>query len=224
LSWFTDYFGAGRKPQTVSYQGIQGLGEIGVAEKEWLPELLKRTRTEPEEWSGKYYDELFQPTAKQMRSEWGEQVEAPAMQVAGAMGSERGSHTLGNIAKETARREMELGKYGGELRTKGFETGLERQREGMAGLQDYVGMEAALRQKAALANLEQSRLTETAGQQYGYAQRERLPMAVEAGGQLAGVLGGDWFKELLSRPGAGGTSKIGGGTFDRATAASLGWG
>ena len=203
MSLLSSWFGTGRKPQTVSYEGIGNLGQIGVAQKEWLPELLKRVKTRPEDWAGKYYDYLYQPTAEQMRSEWGEQVEAPIMSTAGGMGMERASHTLGDIAKETARREMELGRYGGELRARGFETGLEQQAAGMAGLQDYVSLDAAIRQHAADQALRAGTLGEERLQDYATTQAYKLPQLLMAGGNImslgAGMGEEDWLQELLQR-------------------------
>lgn len=197
-------FGKQRKPQTVAYEGIGNLGQIGVADKEWLPALLERLHTKPEEWAGKYYDELFQPTAKQMRSEWGEQVEAPIMGAAGAMGQERASSTLGDISKETARREMELGKYGGELRTRGFEAGREEGQIGLSGLQDYISLDAQIRQNAANQQMRAGMIGEQGLQQYATSQQERLPKAILAAGNLATGVGGgggemDWLQELMKK-------------------------
>lgn len=162
-------------------------GKIGIA-----PQMAQR-----------YYEELYGPTAEAARAQWAGYVEPQITAQASARGLGRSSLVQDLLRRSVQERELGLARYGGELRTRGYETGLGEERFGITGLGDIAARSA--QQEAARAEWERS----LAERLYG-AQRERYATGADIGRRIAGTVGGtildigtggtsNWITELLRR-------------------------
>jgi len=195
-----------RKPEQVKYEGLRSLTEIPETAG-YTEELERRMGQGPEHWRDSFYEDIYQPTAEEVRGNWGEQVQDPIMSAAGAMGAERASPTIDRLAKELTKRELGLATLAGDLRVKGSQFGKGISESARAGLGNYIGAEGATQQRAAMADL-------GGAQQYeqdlsGFAQRQEqvLPDMLGTGIETAGTVYDlmnpqkSWLDQLMDRTG-----------------------
>ena len=179
-----DWFGGGGdKVQTVPYEGIKSLKQIEETEP-YTKELWKRIYGAPEEWSQKFYEQAYEPTAARVRGEWGEQVQAPLMQQAGAMGAERATPTINRLARELTRRELGLAEMAGTLRTQGLEAGRQVSGAAMSGMQNYINTEADVNQRWAAGQLGAAQQTQLLRGQRQQQESQVIPNVIGAAGSL----------------------------------------
>jgi len=97
----------------------------------------------------RYYDYMYQPTAEAARSQWSGYVEPEISSQASARGMGRSSLVADLLRRSAQEREMGLAQYGGELRQKGYETGLGEENIGLQGLERTAGQSAEQQARAA---------------------------------------------------------------------------
>ena len=213
MSWFSRLFGGGKKPQPIGYAGIRSLRDIPETTSHLLPAYKERMAIEPEDWTEKYYKHLFKPTADEVRGTWGEMVDTPIMQKAGAMGMARSTPTVNRLATELAKRELGLGKYAGELRAKGFETGLAEKKYGTEGMHRYIGDESDTQYRAGMADLGADQFNARRTDEWEEEGAQIIPRLLTTAGNVisagSAMSGGggmpmfgmstDWLGKLLNR-------------------------
>lgn len=147
MSWFSDLFKKKSVPELPKYEGPRSQTELKGG-KELYDQLMGRQGAS-QRLKDTYYDEIYQPTAEQARQNWGDYVEPQISADMSSRGLGRSSLATDLIRRSAGERENELAKLAGQLRTQGFETGLEEERFGTSGLQNFVGDEGRLASNAA---------------------------------------------------------------------------
>ncbi len=189
-NFFKSLFGIpSRKPESVPYQGIKSLEEIPQT-KPYTEELMRRMYQGPEYWREKFYEDIYQPTAAQERGTWGERVQQPIMETAGAMGMARSTPTIDRLAQELTKREMGLAVMAGELRGRGMEFGKGMSESARAGLGQYIDSEGNVRYRAGMADLQAAQANEQAITGFNQRVEQAIPMAVGGALTTAGSIYG----------------------------------
>lgn len=147
MSWFSDLFKKKKVQSVPAYEGATSQLQL-TGGQDLLNQLLAR-RGASSRLRDVYYNDIFQPTADYVRGTRNEQIINPILAQAGSMGMARSSKISDDLANRIAQQELGLAQYGGELKAKGFETGLGEEQFGTSGLANFVGNEANLNTNAA---------------------------------------------------------------------------
>lgn len=142
--------GSKKKQEQVQYPQYTGpKSQLDVTGGQELLDQLMARKGASTRLRDVYYNDLYQPTANYVRGMRNEQIINPIMAQAGAMGMSRSSKVADDLANRITQQELGLGQYGGELKARGFETGLGEEKFGTSGLENFVGNEAELASTAA---------------------------------------------------------------------------
>jgi hypothetical protein len=200
MSWFSDLFKKKSVPELPKYEGPRSQTEL-TGGKELLNQLLARQGS-----SGRlrdtYYNDIFEPTATKVRQEWSDYLEPQMSADASARGLGRSTLTSDLMRRSAGEREMGLATLGGELKSRGFEQGLQQEDFGTSGLQNYVGAEGNLASNA--AGIDYNRGVQQYGLNANAAEynKNRLSNALMTAGNIATTLGSfDLTNSLMQRSG-----------------------
>ena len=203
---FKKLFGYKDKRDT-SYTGARPQSISEMPSYQSARDLLSTYGT-PESYRDKYYRDIFQPTATQARADWESYTEPTISGRMSGMGMGRSTMAADLLRRSAQEREMGLAKLGGDLRARGYETGLGERGKQLAGYQSLIGPEQA--QDAARVGFDQWDY----GQQLKIAderrkaQQEAIQRAVMAvGGAVAGGAAGGFGLTPGIAAGPGGFAK-----------------
>lgn len=161
----------------------------------------------PETYRDKYYQDLYTPTANQARSQWEQYVKPQIMDESLIP---RSTQTADLLRRSAGERELELARYGGELRSRGLDRGYSQQGRKISLEQDLLGRE--ITQQGAQDRFEQGQFQDVRQQDVARREYERgiLPSALQAGGSAFNAFGGSQaLQQLLQGQGGGAVSPTG---------------
>lgn len=159
MSWLSDIFKKKSVPELPKYEGPRSQLEL-TGGKDLLNQLLARQGA-----SGRlqdvYYNNIYQPTADQTRSDWSNYVAPQISSDASARGLGRSTLVSDLLRRSAGEREMGLATLAGNLKNQGFQSGLQQEDFGTSGLSNFVSNEGKLASNAAMQDFNR------ANNQYG---------------------------------------------------------
>lgn len=186
MSWISSLFKKKETPELPRYEGAKSQMEL-TGGNELYKQILSQ-KGAAERLKDIYYNELFKPTADYVRSTRDEQIVNPIMAQAGAMGMARSTKISDDLASRIAQQELGLAEYGGELKTQGYETGLNQENLGLNALQNWVGNEGNLNMNYATNKYNRDTTQYGLNRQTEAVNAQRLPNTLQTAGTIASLL------------------------------------